>query len=99
MPKETPEQQKFYWLQQQLNCASAFAALAVLFVSLKLYAIALRSRGKRTVFGWSDGLVVASMIVFLGLCAFSIGKSDGEENFWRTSLILDRKLTSLHGIL
>ena len=64
-------QQKQRNLQQQLNGASAFIALGVLFVVLHISAALLRKH-QRTTLGWDHAFTSASLCVFIPFCALSI---------------------------
>ena len=58
-------EQKFYWLQQQINTAVLFIGLATFFVGLKFWASMLRMRKTKAS---ADGLSVA--LIFPALVAF-----------------------------
>ncbi|KAL9054066.1 MAG: hypothetical protein Q9162_004395 [Coniocarpon cinnabarinum] len=70
MATETAEQ-KHNALQQQLNGAAAFISLATAFVGLKLLARRFRA-DQRTVLTCDDGLLLASLVAFIPMCAFAI---------------------------
>ena len=60
-------------LRHQSGCAAALIALAICFAVPRLIAQSLRN-SQLAVHSWDVGLILASAIVFITLCAFAIGE-------------------------